>query len=188
MFYDKKAQLQAKQIAARKRQKKAGDNTDVNIWDSLDPRIQRITESHLRVELRVLRAQLRFLKIDEVRQIDSGQLKAWIGERLQQALADLRRTMPPIPVTGQKITKVLAVGLLRKLGVDLTAGLATRARLRMEAQLRSGFDIERIHQAGLDSNYVQFVNTLTRPDNARLYFGAPSPLRASIFKPALTEE
>lgn len=181
MFYDKKAQLLAKQEAARKRDRKTGDDPEVNIWDDLHSGIKEVAESHLRVELRVLRAQLRLLEIEEVRQLDQAMLEKWVQARVDEVLNDLRSPLTPIPVTGKKITSGLAIGLLRQLGVDLTAGMGARSRQRMESVLRKGFQIERINQAGLAPEYVRFVTDLKKPRRTRLRFGVPTALRRHVF-------
>lgn len=176
MFYDKAAQLQAKQAAARKREEKGLEDPDVNIWDNLHPDIQVITRTHLRVELRVLRNQLKeVLEIEEVRQLDSEVLKGWVKKRVAEMVADLRLPMPPIPVRGVPITRALAVGLLRQLGIDLVAGMTTRPRQRLEKELKETFDVRRIHQAGLEPKYTRFVESLS---NRRNYvrFNAPRSL------------
>jgi hypothetical protein len=174
MVYDKAAQLQAKQKAARKRQAKTGDDSDANVWDHLERYARSVAVRYLRVELRVLRNQLQLLEIAEVRQLDSEMLQKWVKERVREMLDDLRHPLPPIPVTDRPITRSLALALLRKIGIDLVGGMNVRARQRAEKQLRDGFNVDRMQQAGLDPEYVRFVSDLTKDGGPLIRFGTLS--------------
>lgn len=180
MVYDKAAQLRAKQKSAVTREERTGDATDTDIWDRIPDEVKTFTTEYMRVELRMLRQELRKLKIEQVRDLDDEMLRGWVETRFSEMLEDLREPMPPIPMVGQKVTRTHAVALLRRLGVDVVAGMDDGPRRYMEKLLRDELNIYRHHQAVLDKEYTRRVSHLKSSTRRTVRFGAPPNLQDHI--------
>lgn len=146
------------------------------VWKTLSPEIKKIATSYLRVELRILRKGLRLKGWNEVRDVTEQMMEDEVEKRVEEFLADVREPLPPIPVDGHKLTKPLLVSLLKGLGVDVTSGLDSRARHRLEKMMSSDLAVLRRHHAGLPSPYARQISALKRRP---VRFGVPRWLKDS---------